>query len=162
MYWTAALLLGIGLGGLLDVIVFQDVLQWHFMLSSIDPATTVGGLRASIRWGGILEVFCWVLALAGAFVVYRAARHRMPVPAPRQFAGFALMGWGLFNLAEGLIDHEALGLHHLREGAGYLVWDVAFLAVGGFAFVAVGALLTRQSGDWLVRGRRRGARITPR
>jgi hypothetical protein len=42
----------------------------------------------------------------------------------------ALMGWGLFNVIEGLIDHHLLGIHHVHPGDGQLAWDLAFLALG--------------------------------
>ena len=66
--------------------------------------------------------------------------------------GGLLAGWGLFNLAEGLLDHHILGLHHVREqpfspGS----WDLAFdvfslvlLLAGGLAFRR-GAGLKRHS-----------------
>ena len=43
------------------------------------------------------------------------------------------MGFGLFNLIEGSIDHHILGLHHVNETvppAQWLYWDIAFLVWG--------------------------------
>jgi uncharacterized membrane protein len=54
-----------------------------------------------------------------------------------------LAGWGAFNLVEGLIDHELLGIHHVRDDlGGPLGWDLAFLAFGA-ALVLVGLALAR-------------------
>jgi uncharacterized membrane protein len=54
-----------------------------------------------------------------------------------------LAGWGTFNVVEGLIDHQILGLHHVRDDlGGPLGWDLAFLALG-VALIAVGSALTR-------------------
>lgn len=54
-----------------------------------------------------------------------------------------LVGWGLFNVVEGLIDHQILGLHHVREGAGHqTAYDVGFLAFGAL-LVICGWLLAR-------------------
>ena len=47
-----------------------------------------------------------------------------------------LVGSGLFNLVEGLIDHEILGIHHVRSGPDQFIWDMAFLAVGLLLVVA--------------------------
>jgi uncharacterized membrane protein len=48
------------------------------------------------------------------------------------------MGWGLFNLVEGIVDHHLLGIHHVREDvANILVWDLGFLAFGAI-LVAIG------------------------
>jgi uncharacterized membrane protein len=55
-----------------------------------------------------------------------------------------LAGWGLFNLVEGLIDHQVLGVHHVRDDLGApLSWDIAFL-VSGVVLVAGGWLLHRR------------------
>jgi hypothetical protein len=31
--------------------------------------------------------------------------------------GLVLMGWGSFNLGEGIVDHQILGIHHVNETA---------------------------------------------
>jgi uncharacterized membrane protein len=42
-----------------------------------------------------------------------------------------VIGRGSFNLVEGVVDHEVLGLHHVRESAADpFLWDTAFLAFG--------------------------------
>jgi hypothetical protein len=41
-----------------------------------------------------------------------------------------LVRWGLFNLVEGLIDHEILGIHNVRYGPNMVWWDIGFLAFG--------------------------------
>jgi len=53
-----------------------------------------------------------------------------------------ILGWGLFNLIEGVIDHQILGIHHVVEGSNPLPWDLAFLALGGLQ-ILVGWLLAR-------------------
>jgi uncharacterized membrane protein len=52
-----------------------------------------------------------------------------------------LVGWGIFNLVEGLVDHQIHGLHHVREGAGHrTAYDLGFLALSVLLIV----------GGWLV------------
>ena len=51
-----------------------------------------------------------------------------------------LMGFGLFNVVEGIVDHHVLKLHHVNEtvppgqwmywGVGFLVWGAAMLFIG--------------------------------
>jgi uncharacterized membrane protein len=54
------------------------------------------------------------------------------------------IGWGGFNLVEGIIDHHILGLHHVREAAANpLVWDIGFLVLGA-GLVAIGVWLSRR------------------
>lgn len=51
-----------------------------------------------------------------------------------------LAGWGAFNLVEGLIDHQILGVHHVRDDLGGPIgWDLGFLAFG--ALLLGGGLL---------------------
>lgn len=74
----------------------------------------------------------------------------------RTFAGSLGLGWGLFNLIEGLIDHHLLGVHHVHPGDGQLAWDLGFLLSG--------ALLARGGYGLIWAGRRdarpRGAVVT--
>jgi uncharacterized membrane protein len=58
----------------------------------------------------------------------------------RLLGGMAI-GWGSFNLVEGLIDHHLLGLHHVKEhAANPLAWDIAFLVFGA-VLVLVGTFM---------------------
>ena len=41
-----------------------------------------------------------------------------------------VLGWGLFNLVEGIIDHHLLNVHHVVERLGDSIWDFAFLGFG--------------------------------
>jgi uncharacterized membrane protein len=42
-----------------------------------------------------------------------------------------LTGWGIFNVVEGLIDHQIIGVHHVRDDlGGPLSWDIGFLIFG--------------------------------
>ena len=57
--------------------------------------------------------------------------------------GLLLAGWGAFNLVEGLVDHQLLGVHHVRDDlGGPLGWDLAFLAFGA-ALVVEGWVVMR-------------------
>src|SRR4051794_273275 len=66
-----------------------------------------------------------------------------PKPTPSaavRMTGTLLLGWGLFNVVEGLIDHEVLGVHHVNETVPdphCLAWDIGFLAWGA-AMIAGG------------------------
>jgi uncharacterized membrane protein len=56
-----------------------------------------------------------------------------------------LAGWGIFNVVEGLIDHQLLGVHHVRDDlGGPLSWDIGFLVFG--VLLIVGGWLLHQSG----------------
>ena len=139
------ILLGIGLGGFVDGIVLHQLLQWHHMLSSEGdyPRSTVKGLEANTLADGLFHASTWIAVVVGLWILWRRTTEWRWAGSGRSLVGWMLVGWGLFNVSEGIVDHHLLGLHHVREGAGHqLGYDLAFLAFG-LALVAVGRLLTR-------------------
>ena len=132
------IVLGIGLGGFVDGIVLHQILQWHHMLTSEGsyPATTVAGLETNTLWDGLFHASTWVAVVAGIVLLWR----RSGAISGRGLVGWMLVGWGLFNLVEGVVDHHLLGIHHVRTGGNETAWDVAFLAFGGLLAVAGWAL----------------------
>jgi uncharacterized membrane protein len=139
------ILLGAGLGGFADGIVLHQVLQWHHMLSSTGehPVTSVGGLEANTLADGLFHLAAWVAVLVAAALLVRAWQRGDLAPPWGRHVGLLLVGWGLFNLIEGTVNHLLLGIHHVREGQAETTWDVAFLALAALQ-VAVGALLARR------------------
>jgi uncharacterized membrane protein len=149
---AGGLLLGVGLGGFVDGILLHQILQWHHMLTSegSHPATTVAGLEANTLADGLFHAATWVLVVAGMALMLRAWQRRELAPPWRAHLGLLLAGWGVFNVVEGLVDHQLLGIHHVRDDLGGPIgWDVGFLAFG-VLLIAVGVALTR-SGERLVR-----------
>ena len=140
------ILLGIGLGGFVDGIVLHQILQWHHMLTSEGsyPKTTVAGLETNTLWDGLFHAATWVAVAVGIYILWRRTTDWRWAISGRSFAGWMLVGWGLFNVVEGLVDHQILGIHHVREGASIneSAWDVGFLAFGALLAVA-GWLLAR-------------------
>jgi uncharacterized membrane protein len=137
--------LGVGLGGFVDGILLHQLLQWHHMLSSTGryPVDTVPGLRMNTLGDGLFHTFTWLSVLIGLGLLYaRITDARGAVWGSRVLWGWVLVGWGLFNLVEGVIDHHLLGIHHVRAGPGQLWWDLGFLALGAVLIVA-GWLLQR-------------------
>ena len=56
-----------------------------------------------------------VFAFAGVMVLWSAVRGPGALPTTRYLLGSMLLGWGAFNLVEGIIDHHLLDLHHVRD-----------------------------------------------
>jgi uncharacterized membrane protein len=138
-------LLGFGLGGFFDGIVLHQLLQWHHMVSSAYPTETVSGLRVNTLGDGLFHAFTYVVTIAGVFLLWSAARQRHTRWPTAPFIGLLLIGWGAFNLVEGVIDHLMLGIHHVNETVSreqWIWWDLAFL-VWGVAMVIIGWWLLR-------------------
>ncbi|MEU4806290.1 DUF2243 domain-containing protein [Actinosynnema sp. NPDC023587] len=137
---TAALVLGLGVGGFIDGIVIHQILGWHHMLSGWYPPTDEHNLHVNMVGDGLFHLLCLLLVIAGIVLLNRAPR----LTGRRLWGGMAA-GWGTFNLVEGLVNHLVLGVHHVRHGPHELHYDLAFLLLG-VALLVGGALLAR-SGD---------------
>ena len=146
---AAGLLFGLGLGGFVDGIVLHQILQWHHLVSNVDafPVTTVAGLEVNTLMDGFFHSVTWVLVLAASIVTITSWRRGRLAPNWSFHLGLVLAGWGIFNVVEGVIDHQILHIHHVRDDlGGPLSWDIGFLVFGGLLCV----------GGWLLyrRGRR--------
>jgi uncharacterized membrane protein len=153
----AGIFLGLGLGGFFDGIVLHQILQWHHMLTSAGfPADSVDNLRVNTFWDGLFHASTYVFVVVGVLLLWRSAHRRHLWWSGRLLAGSMLLGFGLFNVVEGLVDHQVLGLHHVNETVArdqWIAWDIGFLAWGAGMIVA---------GWWLVRtGRRMSADQPP-
>ena len=138
------IILGIGLGGFVDGIVLHQILQWHHMLTSEGsyPSTTVAGLETNTLWDGLFHLATWIAVAVGLWILWRRTTDWRWAISGRAFGGWMLVGWGLFNLAEGVVDHHVLGIHHVRTGANETMWDLAFLGFGALLLIG-GWLLAR-------------------
>ena len=142
---SAGIFLGLGLGGFLDGIVLHQVLQWHHMATSAGyPADTVENLQFNTLLDGLFHASTYVFVLIGLILLWRTA-HRTHVRwSGKLLVGSLLMGFGLFNVVEGLVDHHLLGLHHVNETAPreqWIYWDIGFLMWGAAMLVGGWTLL---------------------
>jgi uncharacterized membrane protein len=140
---SAGILLGLGLGGFFDGIVLHQLLQWHHMLTSAGyPPDSVANLQFNTLFDGLFHAGTYVAVVAGLLVLWRSGRVPHRAWSGRRAFGTILMGFGIFNLVEGVVDHQILGLHHVNETVprdqwiwwdlGFLLWGAAMLA-GGWA-----------------------------
>lgn len=133
---AAGTMLGVGMGGFVDGIVLHQILQIHNMVSGkyltfgVDPQTALVNTEINMFWDGLFHAFTWTSTAVGLALLWRAIK-RPDVPlSTRSLIGAMILGWGLFNLVEGLIDHHVLHVHHVVERLGVSVWDYAFLGSG--------------------------------
>ncbi len=142
---ASGVLFGLGLGGFFDGIVLHQILQWHHMVSSWYPPDTLENLRLNTTWDGLFHSTTYVFVAVGLYLLWRTAHRRHLHWSSKMLAGTLLLGWGWFNLVEGVIDHELLGVHHVNEQAPLdqrIYWDMGFL-IWGAAMVVIGWLLLR-------------------
>ncbi len=145
---NAALLLGVGLGGFLDGIVLHQIAHWHQMLSARVLPHTVEAMKHNMSADGWFNLATWAVTLAGVLLLRSALLGAGPLPSTRGFVGYMLIGWGAFNLVEGIIDHHLLQLHHVRDLPAHLpAYDWIFLAAGGIGFILGGLALRQERGS---------------
>ncbi|GKV73709.1 DUF2243 domain-containing protein [Pseudarthrobacter oxydans] len=157
------IILGVGLGGFVDGILLHQILQWHHMLSSSEtanvdigayPVTTVHGLQMNTLWDGFFHTITWLAVLIGLGILYSRIRgSRGRIWASKVLWGWVLVGWGIFNVTEGILDHHLLGIHHVVTGEFQTVADILFLIfgvlliAGGWALQRTGQVLDLAAGD---------------
>ena len=137
---SAGILFGLGLGGFFDGIVLHQILQWHHMATSAGyPPDSVRNLEINTLLDGLFHASTYLFVVAGLVILWRHAQRAHLRWSTKLLAGTILMGFGIFNLVEGLIDHHLLGLHHVNETVPreqWIYWDVGFLVWGGLMLVA--------------------------
>lgn len=129
--------------------MLHQILQWHHMLTSAGyPADSLDNLKINTFFDGLFHAATYVFVLLGLVVLWRTARGAHLWWSWKLLVGSVLMGFGLFNLVEGLIDHQLLGLHHVNETvprAQWIYWDMGFLLWG--AVMVVGGWALYRSGQ---------------
>lgn len=140
---TPGVVLGVGLGGFFDGILFHQILQIHNMLSARVPVIDLASAKANMVFDGLFHAVVWIATVIGVLLLFAEGRRGDRAWSWPAFLGALLVGWGLFNVIEGLVDHYLLGLHHVVELAGLSVWDHLFLAWGAAMLLAGGLLMRR-------------------
>jgi uncharacterized membrane protein len=98
----AGILLGLGLGAFFEGILMHPL-------------------------GGMFYLFAWAVVLGGVVMLWAAVRGPGPLPADRVFVAHFVIGWGVFNMLEGLARHN---LH-----------DEWLVFATGMGFALLGAML---------------------
>jgi len=110
----AALLLGLGLGAFFEGMLFHPV-------------------------AGLFYMGAWVVIVCGVLLLWFSVRGPGPLPSGRVFTGNYLVGWGIFNIVEGLLRHD------LR--AEWLVFAT------GVGFVFLGLVVSRMRDEHMIERR---------
>jgi uncharacterized membrane protein len=134
--FIAGLILGLGLLGAIDGIVFHQLLQWHHMVLS-------DNIQLEIFTDGLFTALFSAKLLWGGVKIFQDARNNQLGTSWRIFLGGIFIGGGAFNLVEGIVDHHILEVHRVKPMAeNPLMYDLAFLAIGAL-LVVIGFMIKR-------------------
>jgi uncharacterized membrane protein len=140
---TAAMVLGIGLGGFIDGIVLHQILQWHEMLTNKLAPVTVEAKSVNMFWDGIFHAFTLIVVFIGVLLLWKLLKRKDIDKSGRLLAGGMLKGWALFNIVEGIINHHLLNLHNVKESVEPDFFNYAFLGIS-VIMLLIGWLLCRR------------------
>lgn len=133
----AAAVIGIGVMAAVDEIVFHQLLAWHHFYDRSTPA--VGLFSDGLLHAGSL------IALVGGFFWFADLRRRAAL-VPRAGWGGFLLGVGVFQVFDGLVDHKVLRTHQIRYGVDLVPYDLAW-NLGGAVLIVAGVVLAVAAGQ---------------
>lgn len=125
----AGILLGASHAGFFDGIVLHQLLQWHHMFSNVDASATIAGMDLNTFGDGLLHLWNWTLNITGLIILWQALKQSDANRSGAVFWGALMLGFGLFNVTEGIIDHHLLQIHHVRSGPYQSLYDIGFLLI---------------------------------
>lgn len=135
-------LIGAAVMAAVDEIVFHQVLGWHHFYDRSTPGV---GLLSD----GLLHT-AELLGLVAGFFLYADLRRRRTLAPAHAWAGFVL-GLGVFQLFDGIIDHKLLRLHQIRYRVDVTPYDWAWNTVG-LLLLMIGTALAVRAGRARVPG----------
>jgi uncharacterized membrane protein len=101
-------------------------------------------LQLNILHDGVFLSFSLLIVILGTVLLLYSQDSKNRnyfIIHKKSFVGLLLIGFGGFNTIEGIINHHILQMHHIIEVPDPIIFDLTFLAVGGLAFLAIGAIL---------------------
>jgi uncharacterized membrane protein len=132
---TTGLLIGVGVAAFIDETVFHQLLHWHHFY---DKSTPDVGLMSD----GIFHAGGFLAIVTGLFMF--ADLQRRHATSTTRVVGAAFLGWGTFQLYDGLIQHKVFKLHEIRYGVDLLPYDLTWDSAAVLGLVIGVTLLARQ------------------
>lgn len=132
---------GIGLAAILDVVVFHHILQTHHLLSSLYDPGTHAGLQRNIYYDGLFSLGMVGVMLVGGSLLWWGVNRSSYRLSTLAVAGSVLLGMGVFNTYDGIVDHYVLDIHDVVHGT--TLWNPPWVVVSLVLFGVGGLLLQR-------------------
>ncbi len=128
--WSGVLF-GVGLAAFIDETIFHQLLHWHHFY---DLSTTAVGLVSD----GFFHAFSWFATIASLFL-FADLRRRKGLWLTRWWGG-VLLGAGIFQLYDGLVQHKLMGIHQIRYDVELAPYDWTWNIIA-VVMIIVGSIL---------------------
>ena len=133
-FWSG-ILFGLGIVAFFDEVVFHQLLHWHHFY---DKSTTSVGLISD----GIFHAFSWFATVVGLFMLADIRKRR--VWDKRRWAGAVILGAGVFQLYDGIVQHKLMRLHQIRYDVDVIYYDIVWNVIAG-CMIIIGLILLMQT-----------------
>lgn len=128
-------LFGLGLVAFIDETVFHQLLHWHHFY---DKSTTDIGLVSD----GLFHAFSWFATIGGLFMLADLKR-RSEWQIKRWWSGI-LLGAGIFQLYDGIIQHKIMRIHQIRYVDNVIIYDIVWNGLA-LILIFIGLYFLKQS-----------------
>lgn len=132
-FWSG-ILVGLGFVAFIDEAVFHQLLHWHHFY---DKSTTSMGLISD----GIFHAFSWFATVLGLFMLSDIRKRK--VWDIKGWLGAAILGAGVFQLYDGIIQHKLMRLHQIRYVSDVIYYDIVWNVIAA-CMIIVGLILLLQ------------------
>lgn len=134
--WSGVLA-GVGLAAFIDETVFHQLLHWHHFY---DKSTMAAGLVSD----GLFHAFGFTAMVVGLFLMADALRQGIFVP--KRWWAALFLGWGGFQLYDGIVQHKILKLHQIRYHVTLWPYDVTWNSIAVIMIIAGIVLMLGRAG----------------
>lgn len=127
----SGILFGLGLIAFIDETVFHQLFHWHHFY---DKSTTDIGLVSD----GLFHSFSFFATIVSSFMLAELKRTRTWMVG--LWWGGLLLGAGVFQLYDGIVQHKLMSLHQIRYNVNILPYDIVW-NVSAAAMIIIGAYI---------------------
>ncbi|GIO26367.1 DUF2243 domain-containing protein [Ornithinibacillus bavariensis] len=134
--FVGSFLLGIGTIGMMDGIVFHQILQWHSIYMHTNRFNQIVS-------DGLFHLIVTIVIFIGAVILWKSD----PSDSKNNnftFLSGLFLGAGIFNFIEGILNHHILQIHHVKPGPNQFLYDILF-DVTGIIIIIIGLLFMKIS-----------------
>ncbi|ELZ00164.1 DUF2243 domain-containing protein [Natrialba asiatica] len=145
--------IGFGFGAVIDTVIFHLTFQTHHLLSGYYDPYSLDGLRTNVMFDGLFLVATLGITLVGLGLLWRIVNGTAERLSTRYLIGSIVVGAGVFNVYDGIVDHYVLDLHNVVHGTE--AWNPPWILVSVLLLALGLALLRTADGPVLTAGRER-------